>query len=112
MFLLVISVNHTNTIFKVSLWILLTRKSLDNAFRFMAASNIGCILSMSRLMGISMKSLGISVEGNGTALSSVNCIKRLELQAYQQQSHDHRNTIEWREPTEGRLPNVRECDCC
>jgi hypothetical protein len=28
MFLLVIYVNHTNTIFKVSLWILLTRKSL------------------------------------------------------------------------------------
>ena len=34
MFLLVISVNHTNTIFKVSLWILLTRKSLAITMHF------------------------------------------------------------------------------
>ena len=40
MFLLVISVNHTNTIFKVSLWILLTRKSLAITMHFISTLEI------------------------------------------------------------------------
>jgi hypothetical protein len=50
---LVISVNHTNTIFKVSLWILLTRKSLDIGGKYVMIGNQ--LMLVGSILGVAMK---------------------------------------------------------
>ena len=67
MFLLVISVKHTNTIWKVSSWILLTGKSLQNSYAF---SVINTILS-SLLNGnsIAIKNVSMNLMGNSGVLA-------------------------------------------
>ena len=70
MFLLVISVNHTNTIFKVSLWILLTRKSLDIGGKYVMIGNQ--LMLVGSILGVAMK-LGyvLCIVKLGWVLSSI-----------------------------------------